>query len=186
MGVALTKEQEAFLNKYEISPLSIMDCTGLLPKVYGPLLKEKGMLLAWGVTPCTKHGHRLRNSRGRCVMCDPATLAYSRRHREPGYIYVAYSPTLKLVKIGMTKDKSDRVRQLNMANLGDFNDWEIRKSVHCQSAGELETAVQRKLAKFQVDTPFASKDGYCRETYKCGLRTAINALRDVISEWERA
>lgn len=186
MGIALTKEEKVFLNKYEIAPQSIMDATGLARKVYGPLLRETGHLLAWGVTPCHKHGHQLRNAHGKCVMCDTSALAFSKRHYEPGYVYVAYSPSLKRVKIGSTKDQDDRVSQLNMHNLGGCNDWVIRKSVYCSKAGQIESGVHKMLAKFQIATPYGSKDGHCRETFKCGLRAATNALREVISTSEAA
>ena len=186
MRLAMTKDAKVFLKKYEISPQSVMDATGLPRKVYGPLLKETGRLLAWGVTPCQKQGHQLRNAHGRCVMCDTSALSFSRRHYEPGYVYIAYSPSLKRVKIGLTKNQDDRLNQLNMHNLGGYKDWVIHKSVYCAMAGQIETAVQKKLAKYQIDTAYASKDGHCRETFKCGRRTAINTLQDVISTWEAA
>lgn len=186
MGIALTKDEKVFLEKHEISPQSVMEASGLSRKVYATLLKETGHLLAWGVTPCQKYGHRLRNAHGKCVMCHPSALAFSKRHYEPGYVYVAYSASLKRVKIGSTKNQDDRVSQLNMHNLGGFNDWTIHKSVYCVKAGQIESTVQKKLAKFQIDTLYGSKDGCCRETFKCGLRTAINTLRDVISTLEAA
>jgi hypothetical protein len=181
MGIVLTKAEKAFLAKYEISPQCVMDGTGLPRKKYAEVLRATGKLLAWGVTPCARQGHRIRNAHGKCVMCYPATLVFSRRHRAPGYVYVAHSPALRIIKIGLTSDNADRVSQLRMHNLGGVNDWKIHRTVFCEKAGEIELAVQQKLAKFQVDTPFSSKEGYCRETFNCGLRTATAALREALA-----
>lgn len=177
MSIQLTEQELSFLRHVGISENSVFDATNLPPSKYRTLMKDRSAIIAWGVTPCRAMGHRLRDSHGHCVMCHPASLSHAKRYHVDAYVYVAYSASTRLVKVGYSKDLNDRVRQMSLHKLGGANDWTIFESVLCNDAGRVEANVHNALAKYQYVTEYSAKEGICREVFRCLPRVAVKALR---------
>lgn len=182
MSFKLTKNEFEFLQRVGIPVTSVFDASNLQRSTYGPRMKASGAVVASGVTPCKAEGHRLRDSRGHCVMCNPACLAHAKRHQVEGYVYVAFSASAGLVKVGYTSNLADRIRQMKLHKMASATDWTICESIFCKNAGRVESQVHRVLAKFRVDVGYGARDGFSREVFQCGPRTAIIAMRKVVRD----
>lgn len=180
MILALAEQERHFIDSMGITLDQIIDATGMKPAQYMPLMKKQGALLAWGSTPCQKHGHRLRDKHGHCVMCAPSSLGFAKAHHVSANVYVAYSASAKRVKVGSTANVVDRIRQLNLHKSAGATDWVWCVFYGCDNAGAVETEVRRQLRKYKVDAPYGAKEGVSNEIFRCGRRTAVKALHDVL------
>lgn len=186
MSINLTEQERSFLKRVGLSIQSVFDATKLSRSVYGRLMKARGKIVATGVTPCKAHGHRLRDSHGHCVMCNPSCLTHAKRHYTAAYVYVAYSACARLLKIGYTETLDDRIRQMNLHKLANANDWILCKAEFCENAGCVEAEVHRALCKYKLETVYGAKQGLSKEVFRCGRKTAINALNKTVRASERA
>lgn len=180
MTLALTEQELDFLDRMGIALDQVIDATGLKPAQYVPLMKDQGALLAWGSTSCQRNGHRLRDKHGHCVMCSPSSLAFAKTHHVSANVYVAYSASAKRVKVGYTANVLDRVRQLNLHKAAGATDWVWCAFYGCDNAGAVEKEVHRQLAKYKVAAPYGAKAGESDEIFRCGRRTAVKVLQDVL------
>ena len=85
----LTKEQSAFLAKHNTPISSVFDASGMGKSDYRAAMKELGKTVAIGVTPCKKGNHTMRTRSGHCIQCNPASIAFQKRHLMDGFVYVA-------------------------------------------------------------------------------------------------
>lgn len=177
---ALSERESEFIDRMGLTLDQVIDATGMKPAQYGPLMIERRALLAWGSTPCRKHGHRLRDKHGHCVMCAPSSLAFAKAHHGEAFVYVAYSATAKRVKVGHTANIFDRIRQLNLHKAAAATDWVRCAFYACDNAGAIEKEVHRRLARYKVAAPYGAKEGESNEVFRCGRRTAVSVLRDVL------
>lgn len=182
MSINLTTQELQFLKKVGIPTLSIFNVKGLPPSKYRPLMKAKGAVLACGVTPCRAKGHQLRDAHGHCVICNPSCLSHAKRHHTEAFVYVAYSATANLVKVGYSDNIDDRIRQMNLHKLATATDWSICKASRCSDAGHVEAEVHKLLKKFRTETKYGAKEGGSREVFQCGRRTALRALKLTLDE----
>lgn len=112
----LTKEQTTFLTKHNTAVGSVFDATGLGKNDYRKLMKDLGKTVAIGVTPCKKGNHAMRTRSGHCIQCNPASLAFQKRHSMNGYVYIAGSLELSVIKVGLASDVEERMKSLNRLN----------------------------------------------------------------------
>lgn len=180
MPIALDEREREFLARMRIPLDQVIDATGMKRAQYAEVLKEQDALLAWGVTPCNSHGHRLRDKHGHCVICAPSSLSFAKAYRVEATVYVAYSASAKRVKVGHTKSILDRIRQLNSHKTAQATDWVWRAFYSCDNAGAIEKEVHRRLARYKVTAPYGSKDGQSDEVFLCRWRTAATVLREVL------
>lgn len=180
MAMVFTEQERDFIDRMGIALDQIVDATGLKPAQYKPLMKARGALLAWGSTPCQRHGHRLRDKHGHCVICAPSSIAFAKAHHLYANVYVAFSANAKLVKVGYTANVVDRIRQLNLHKAAGATDWIWCVFYGCDNAGAVEKEVHRKLAKYKVTAPYGAKEGGSDEIFRCGRRTAVTVLHDVL------
>lgn len=150
----LTQEQLNFLKEQSISLEEVFDATGMNKKDYLDHMRANNLLIAYGVSPCRKGGHTLKTRYGHCVMCDTSKIAYVKRKRQQGYVYVAISLKEKLTKIGCTNNVFNRVKKLNDASYGDISDWQLFVYSHQQSMGEVEHNIQKEFTCHQVVRKF--------------------------------
>lgn len=121
----LTKKQIKFLNEYDVPENKTFDATGYSSGEYKKLMRDNDLWIAYGVIPCDAMGHKLRTRSGHCFQCDPDKLRYLIRHYEDQYLYLAYSPSSKFIKVGIAKDLYQREDSLNETRYGDIDDWQI-------------------------------------------------------------
>jgi hypothetical protein len=124
----LSREQIDFLAKHEIPKSKVLDATGLTAKVWKQRLKDLDLWFAYGVTPCGAMGHQIRASNSTCIQCNTHQIKYSRRYVESGEVYVAWSRSCQIVKVGVAGDALKRIDVLNIDQHGGPKDWELRVS----------------------------------------------------------
>lgn len=174
----LTKEQIDFLKSQGVPLSKVFDATGMGLSKYGAAMKELGMVVAYGVTPCKKAGHRLKTRSGHCVQCKTANLAFQARFDDPGEVYVALSAKQNILKVGTSTDRYTRVERINAYGYGGASDWVIRFHKQYPKAGRVEYEAHTVLDSFRVARTY-NKDGFmveCRELFQCDLSTAIAAV----------
>lgn len=179
----LTAEQLEFLKHHDIPLEKVFDASGLSAAVYNQRMKDGGYWIAFGVTPCGAAGHTLRTRHGQCIQCKPANLSYIKRHSLPGVVYVAYSLSERIVKIG-TSQRSDRIDHLNSYRYGGASDWMKHYSVPCDDAGKVETTAHTILSAFSVRGRSYFKDGgwiSCDELFSCSVEQAVEAVKSALA-----
>lgn len=139
--------------------------------------------LTVGFGQCDR-GHRLMNSRGKCVQCNPRLLIRTRRWIGYGYVYLAESPSLKLIKLGSCQDLAERHRTLNAEGYAGAYDWRLR-IYHSTIAAEMfEHDVRRRLARHQINLTYMryGRETRAQEVYRCAYRTAKKHLEAELAE----
>lgn len=137
---------------------------------------EKTVILG---NPCNAGGHRLKTRAGHCIQCDPAKLAYEKRHYNTGFVYLAESKQAGLIKVGTTQNIKSREDSLNSTMYAGAIDWEIIHSKNVQDSGKIEKNIQRKLKRFSVNGLLYEKNGKMQEAtevFNTEKATAINAF----------
>lgn len=181
----LTDEQKSFLAQHGIAETEVFDAKGMTRESYKEKMKETGHRVAIGVTECGAAGHTMRNRHGTCIQCDPAAIAFQSRYKKVMHLYVAQPSKGSLVKIGITENIEDRVRQLNLHKLGGLTTWKIKFSVECKNAGTIENKVAKFLSEYNIPTPYDSKSGeVCEEVYDCSFERAKQAIEMVLKSTE--
>lgn len=182
----LTKDQLDFLELNRISASLVFDATGLERAKYSEIMRAEEKLIAIGVTPCKAAGHTMRESQGHCVQCSGTTLAFLRRHRSAGQIYVAASPKIRKVKVGYSADARKRMRTINGHEYGGASDWILVAVADSKRAGELEFLLHKELAKFRFEASYIANGRVtpCREIFSCGYPEVRGAMRSVMTDEE--
>ena len=185
----ISKEQEEFLEKNQISISDVFDATGLRKKDYRQAMKKLGKNFAIGVTPCKKKQHTLRTRAGHCAQCNAARIAFQKRHSETLYVYVAGSNKLRAIKVGVCNEPSIRQQSLRELDYGGSNDWNIVFYVKVKNAGLIEFMAHKTLNIFAKPTKHIKegKEVHCLETFSCSAKIAIESIEketnEIIEEW---
>ena len=170
-----------FIEDHKIPTELLFDGEGMKKKDYRAAMKKCGAKFVYNTTPCSKAGHTLRTRAGHCVPCDPKKLSFMNRHHEDGYVYVAYSKTLDMVKIGLSKTAKGRASSLNSNRLGGVQDWEILLARYTDKAGVVETAAHRRVGEYRVPGVARENDGtVCKEVFNCTIQQAIRAVNNAV------
>jgi hypothetical protein len=150
-------------------------------------MKDLGMNFAFGVSPCSKFGHTLRTRAGHCVQCNTANIAFQLRKEEKGSIYIAGSPSSRLIKIGVTNDVDARIRMLNHYGYGGYQDWEVLLRAFIETAGMVEIEAQRELDPYSVEG-FYFREGRkveALELFRCSYIQAKDAVLAYLPQGSR-
>jgi hypothetical protein len=177
----LTKEQLDFLARHNIPINQVFDATNMSPSEYQALMKVKSHIIAFGVTPCTEVGHTLRTRGGHCAQCDPARIAFIKRHENIGYIYIAGSISLRAIKVGVTCRTAERAKTLRHTKYGNANDWELLCEYECTEAGMIEQKITTLLNPYSISKSYFH-DRHSQETYElfgCSYDKAFMCLTDI-------
>lgn len=177
----LTQDQLRFLTSQRIPTSMLFDATGMRKRDYALAMAEIGAYFAFGVTACGAGGHQLRTKAGHCIQCDTSKIAFALRHSTEGSVYVAYSKTARLVKVGVAGDLADRLNKLREYQYGGASDWALLCSAFVPEAGRLEFAVQDRLAQHRVPGTYtrAGRIQGCYELFACETSEAVDALASI-------
>lgn len=178
----LTKLQLAFIKRHKIDSSEIFDATGMSKSEYSSVMSNEGYSVAVGVTKCMKGGHSIRNRSGHCVMCRPECLAYQKRYYSDADLYVLYSPSSRLVKVGVAKSAVERQKSANEQSYGNVTDWKLKFSITVTNAGYAEKLVHDKLSRYRKKEYF-SKDGrlvLAQEMFSTTVKNAIEIINSII------
>ena len=173
-----TQEQRHFFLSHRIPISMVFDASGLKRSEYKIIMEALDKHFAIGVTPCEKAGHTIRSRSGNCVQCNTANVAYQLRNYSSGHVYLAGSPSVKILKVGMTSDLANRLSMLNHYRYGMADDWEFLLSVRTDDAGRIESSVHKALEEFTING-FYFREGrktQCYELFRCSYATARDAL----------
>ena len=181
----LTPNQSSFLLQQNIPLSRVYDASGLTKSVYGRIMSDLGLVVAYGVTPCKASGHTLRTRSGHCCQCTTAALAFLLRFDDRAHVYIANSKKLGLTKIGVAKECVDRMRNLNSHGYGGASDWSHCYSQEVDRAGLVEFYAHNLLEKFRVSRSYVrtGRQIECQELFICNVETAQNALHKFISSF---
>ena len=174
----LSPEDVAFVERHQIPLSKIFNGNHMAT---GPLkdgMKSAGAWIAVNARACQAAGHTIRTNGGHCAQCAPKTIAFAKRHTEPGFIYVATSSSGGLVKVGMTINIEQREAQLNGYSYGSQRDWKITHVRHSTEAGKEEFQAHRLLSKYSTTGTYY-KDGDwvdCYELFSCSNGHCIKIL----------
>jgi hypothetical protein len=181
----LKRTQMDFLKSQNIPMSLVFDASGMSTGKYKEVMSDLGMLVAYGVTPCSESGHTIRTRAGHCAQCNTAAIAYTRRFTEPGVVYVAASKEIGLTKVGMAERSIDvRTESLNRLGYGGASDWAMIYYAKCDEAGRKELEIQNILSPYAVEITY-HRDGVpvdCRELFKCLPQQAIDVFKFFIRD----
>jgi hypothetical protein len=179
---SLSKEQIAFLKSQGIAPAQVFDASMTKSKVDRESKMEALELsLYFGGAACSKAGHTLRTKAGHCIQCDTSKIAYQLRHSASGYVYLAYSKSKSLAKVGFTKNHpQDRVEMLRREQYANAADWDLKKSIRYEKdAGRKEFAIHSLLEEHLKPISYEKYKGQmveCKEVFTCDLLLATKAF----------
>ena len=184
MGL-LTKEQINFLKSQGIAPAQVFDASMTKSKADRESKMEALELsFYFGGDACSKGGHTLRTKAGHCIQCDTSRIAYQLRYSASGHVYLAYSQSKRLAKVGFTKNHpQDRAELLRKEQYANASDWDIKKMMRFEKdAGRREFAIHSLLEAHLKPISYEKYKGQmveCREIFTCDLQLAITALDQV-------
>lgn len=178
----LTDEQMVFLGYHGIPLDRVFDASGMRTKDYKDVMRQRESWVAYGVTPCKEAGHTLRSRAGHCIQCDPAKITYIKKHVQGGLIYVAWSDSKGLVKVGVTNNTTKRVALLNSEMYGGAFDWKLMRAWQCDQAGKFEAAAHRELASHSTTGYYLKNDMLteCNELFKCSYQYAVEIVSQIV------
>jgi hypothetical protein len=132
-------------------------------------MRESDKWLLHGFAPCSVCKISLRSRKGDCLNCSKQ-LEHVFRYTESGHVYVLFSPSIRLIKVGSTlKDPSERTYQLNAMGYGGAYDWKLSYSQVVHRCGLFEDWFKSAISEYCEYVPYEryGTPTYTRETYRC-------------------
>ena len=176
----MKKEDADLIKRLGINEEDIFDGSGYKKSECISYMYDAGYRFVYGVAPCKALGHTFRTRSWHCLHCKPANYAFQERHHDKGFVYIAYSNTLKLIKIGSCLNVKSRNKTLQSQNYGGTDDWQIVFSIYLEEgAGKVELLVQSKL-KPHFHAQSYLRDGQNKityETFNYGVEAAWKILK---------
>lgn len=157
-----------FIEYHKIDTNNIMDAKGRSISEIKEEMKKNDILFAYNTTACTKAGHTIRDRHSHCIVCDTAHIAFMKRTKETGYIYIAGSLVKNFIKVGMTTEEPEkRIGKLNSRKVGNTNDWVVIKAIKCDYSNLVEIAIQKDLRKYKVEGDLYDDSIESSEIFRC-------------------
>ena len=178
----LTSEDASFLIRHGIALAAAFDATGMSTRDWKAAMKAEGKFVAYGVS-CLR-GHSLKTRAGNCIRCNSANIAFARRAAKAGFVYIARSAELGLLKIGYSADDPDnRIYIARLEGYGGASDWRVKASIYAEAGGRLEFALHTALKAYHAPRQWERNWHECeaRELYACTVsraKTELFALMD--------
>ncbi|MFH0293880.1 GIY-YIG nuclease family protein [Vibrio alginolyticus] len=110
-------------------------------------------------------------------------------YRNATIFYVAYSESLKIVKIGITKNLEQRIKILNIHLLGGADNFELVSSAQLdKEAGPFETLMLRRLQQYvqHIDFEGKSEDTTSKEALDVSIETVIKTGAQLLFNQNRS
>ena len=117
----LGKDERQYCRYHGIPLERLFDASGYKRAGYKEIMGQEEKWAAFGVKPCKKSAHVLRNRHGFCLMCDPQTVAHMLRSKLPGYLYVALGADCTLMKLGFSQNPLNRISIANYEGWGGYH-----------------------------------------------------------------
>jgi hypothetical protein len=149
-------------------------------------MKANHKIFAYNSTPCQLNNHTTRSISGHCVECDTARIAFTVRHYNLGFVYIAGSIRGQLIKVGYSNNIDNRVKSLNVSNIGGVNDWNIIYHIQVLNAGMIEQQTQSELEPYLTELQYFHNSHLqvSKELFKCSYTKAKDTLIQVVQNLE--
>lgn len=173
----LSAEDEAFLLQHNIPLSSTFDASGMRHVEWRAAMKAAGKTVAYGVT--CRRGHSLKDRWNHCIRCNPAAIDFGSRASKDGFVYLARSKNLALLKVGFSERPSKRLDIANREGYAGANDWQVEYWIHSLEAGRVEIELHARLKVHEAPQIWVRNgvEQTAQETYSCELSVAIAALQ---------
>jgi hypothetical protein len=172
---SLSSRDAEFLERQRIDPRWLYHRRGrerLGTALAAMRASDKWVLI--GFTACVACKISLRSRKGNCLGCSKQ-LEHVRRYTERGTVYILFSPSTRLIKVGSTlKDSCERPYQLNAIGYGGACDWTVSYSRVVHRCGLFEDWLKAAMADYceYVAYERCGTPTYARETYRCSQARA--------------
>jgi len=178
----MNKELKLFIEKYNLSISDFYDAQGRIINSCYDEMKKKNKLFAYNTTPCRNSGHKIRDRKNHCIVCNPSSMTYMKRSEQDGNVYIACSLSKQLTKVGMTTESIDkRLTKLNSRKIGNTNDWEVIKIFKTLKSNRLELKTHKILEPFRAEGVYYDKTE-SKEIFRCGFKKANDTIENLIKE----
>lgn len=182
-ALELTEDELFWLKYYNASPDDIFDARGMTSKKqYHDPAKAEGKELVLVLSTC-KDGHRIKCRNGHCFFCTPTCLKFRKRYSETAWVYIAYSKSENLHKIGMSSNLKKRHLSLKSGRsaYAMANDWVVEAKIYVDNSGTIENEVMKELDPFSVEAFYEKDNTFHRtkEIFDCTFKQAYEALEKV-------
>lgn len=178
----MDKELQEFIHQHKLDKSDFFNAEGRTINSCYNEMKKSDKLFAFNTTPCQRGGHTIRDRKGHCIVCNPASIAFIMRSRQVGYIYIACSKNKQFTKVGMSTEKmSSRISKLNSRKVGNTGDWEVIESFKCPNANQIELLAHSILDKYKVKgDSYGLVESY--EIFRCGFQKAHETIEHILEE----
>lgn len=179
----MDKDLIKFLEHHKIECSDVIDAEGRSVSEIRELMKERDILFAYNTTPCEKAGHTIRDRNSHCIMCDTTAIAFMKRTRVTGFVYIAGSLSRNFIKVGMTTESIDkRISKLNSRKVGNTADWVAIKIIKCDHANIVELGIHERLGKYSVTGEVSNDDTESTEIFRCSYQKANEVVEKFFNE----
>lgn len=168
----MDKTTKLFFEHHKIDLNNVLDAKGKSVYSLKDYMKENNYYFAYNTTPCSNHGHTIKDIYSHCIVCKPANIAFLKRSKVSGVIYIAGSLKKQYIKIGMTTEEvKTRISKLNSRGVGNTNDWQVIKSFKCDNTNKIENLIIQNLSNYKVENSFYG-DTESSEIFRCKFSKA--------------
>lgn len=168
-----------FITKHNLNLDDFVDAKGLPVGQIRDEMKRLDKLFAYNTSACESGNHRIRDRHAHCIVCNTAAIAYMKRSRDSGTIYIAGSINKQIIKVGMTTEKIDvRILKLNSRKVGNTSDWVALKTYECHHVNSIELLVHSSLSKYKVTGDLYGKVE-SNELFRCSFDKADNLIEEM-------
>ena len=128
---------------------------------------------------CRKEYHNLKTRKGHCAICNPKNLGFQRRYKNSAFIYVAYSKSHNLIKVGASEYPANRIDSLNAQGYGNICDWSLEYEAFYENAYCIESYIHDDLSKYKFNITFERLGSIekSREIFSCSISEAIATIQ---------
>ena len=170
--------ERKFCHKYGIPEERLFDASGIRPIDFKEIMEAEEKWAAYGVTPCKREGHILRNRTNTCLMCDTSQVGYMLRSKKAGYLYVASGAGGALMKLGFSRDPFNRLKIANYEGWGGYGDWRLVCYAWSSEGGRIEGQLHSGFSDTRVPLEWERnwRSETTRESYRADLIAAVERL----------
>lgn len=178
MLARLGASERKFCRKHGIPEERLFDASGIRPVDFKEIMEVEEKWAAYGVTPCNREGHVLRNRTNTCLMCDTAAVGFMLRSKIAGYLYVASGASDALMKLGFSRDPLNRLKIANYVGWGGYGDWRLVCYAWSSEGGRIEGQLHSEFSDTRVPLTWerSCRVETTRESYKADLLAAIERI----------
>ena len=174
----MNKETSEFFEKHNIDLKFTIDAMqNVINENFKNLMRSQNKYYAYNTNLCEK-GHNIKSRSNHCLICDSYDIKIYKELYDSGFIYIAGSKKLKLIKIGSSKDNlTVAKRQLSLNDkkgYAETNDWKILVSYFCDKRGFHEKEIHKLLKPNEAVGYVYTKDDLTNATeiYRCSYKKA--------------